>query len=383
VRCPYRFVIEVRPPDGLPTQQVTIEPDWEPALEAARFAGLRSLGVWSQPDSARAHIEPRWFAGAGPPRVRSLSVHVNSDGHHWSVDLPAVRYFHEAARAVIARLVADGRITAGQRVGYAVTAYAIDGPFAKTSALTFETADRLQPCPARDRPIGELVDRSIACGESDPSDIDVVLPELMLDEICELTLDAGEAETGGVLVGHLCRNHASRDFGLELTAQVPARHTEANASKLTFTADTWTDVRAAVALRQAGELLVGYWHSHPAHGWCKACPVERQTACPLSAGFLSADDKALHRVMFPAAYSQALVITRSVRGLDVQLFGWRHGVLEPRGFRLLPADVPRPRAREAVRLAPLVTGEACAGRGEPERDAETVSTSLSRPGAGA
>jgi hypothetical protein len=294
-------------------------------------------------------------------------VHIEHDGRGWFADLPAVRYFHERARAVVAAEVADGRIEAGQRVTYAVAAYATNDPRASRAPLTFDTVDQPQPCPVRNRPFGELVVRSIACGDSDPSDIDVVLPEPMLDEICGLTLDAGESETGGILLGHLCRDGVDGDLGLEMTAQVPARHTEANAAKVTFTADTWTDVRAAVALRKAGELLVGYWHSHPAHGWCKHCPIERQSVCHLSTGFLSADDKALHRAMFPAAYTQALVITRSVRGLDAKLFGWRHGVLEPRGFRLMPADVTRPRAREAVRLESTAMAAACPDGGEPAR----------------
>jgi hypothetical protein len=376
VSCPYRFVIEIRPSGVGAPRQEAIEPDWEPAFEAARFAGLRSAGVWWQPDSAELRLEPRWLEAVGPPTVQSLRVHVEHDGHGWFVDLPAARFFHDKARALVAAQVADGRLEAGQRVTYAVTAYAIDGGRTGRAPLAFDLVDRPQPCPVRNRPFGDLAARSVACGASDPSDIDVLLPEHVLDEICSLTLDAGESETGGVLLGHVCRNGVGGDLGLEMTAQVPARHTEATAAKVTFTADTWTDVRAAVALRKAGELLVGYWHSHPAHGWCKNCPVERQSVCQLSVGFLSADDKALHRTMFPAAYTQALVITRSVRGLDAQLFGWRHGVLEPRGFRLMPADAPRPRARESVRLGPSARGAACTASGERGARTDTPASSL-------
>jgi len=135
--------------------------------------------------------------------------------------------------------------------------------------------------------------------------------------------------------------------------------------KLTFTSDTWTDVRAAVALRNAGELLVGWWHSHPAHAWCKACPLERQRVCQLSTGFLSTEDRALHRAMFVAAFTQALVVTQSAAGLETKLFGWRRGALQPRGFRLLDSHTGPAMARASVRQGAAATEAACAKDDRP------------------
>jgi hypothetical protein len=155
---------------------------------------------------------------------------------------------------------------------------------------------------------------------------------------------------------------------------VPARHTVGDAVKLTFTSDTWTDVRAAVALRRADELLLGWWHSHPAHAWCKACPVERQRVCQLATGFLSAEDKALHRAMFPWAYTQALVVTHSAAGLETKLFGWRHGALHERGFRLRQEGVASSTARDSVRTTAGTLAAACATGTQTSAQPEPLNT---------
>ena len=122
---------------------------------------------------------------------------------------------------------------------------------------------------------------------------------------------------------------------VEVTAQIAAKHTVADESKVTFTSETWTDVRQAIALRRSNEIALGSWHSHPARFWCSKCPEERQRACALGAGFMSADDRALHRTIFPRAFSVALVVTNALAGLHTTAFGWRLGAIEPRGFFLV------------------------------------------------
>jgi hypothetical protein len=166
----------------------------------------------------------------------------------------------------------------------------------------------------------------------------VFVSPAVVEEATALTLDEGASETGGILIGHLHRDPVSGQVFVEITAQIPARHTVGSSVKLTFTADTWTDVRATIALRSHDEMMLGWWHSHPAREWCKECPPERQRACPLGAGFLSSDDRALHRAMFPRAFCVALVMTNTTDGARARLFGWRSGVLQPRGFRLLGGD---------------------------------------------
>lgn len=330
----YRFVLELRTLDEAVLHREALTPDWEPAVEGARLAGLRSHGVWQQACDGEPRLEPIWHETAGPPLLRAVRVHMAHAERVWFADFPTATYFGDAARSVVAAQLAAGRLKPEDRVGYVVAAYTMSEPRSGEPALRFDTADRPQPLVVRDRGFGDLRSQAVPCGEAEPSDFEVVIPEEVLEEASALTREAGDRETGGILIGHVCRDEVERDVGVEITALIPARHTVGDAVKLTFTSDTWTDVRAAVALRKADERLIGWYHSHPAQAWCAKCPIERQRNCHFTKGFLSADDLALHRAMFPGAFTLALVVTSSVLGLDTTLFGWRHGVLAPRGFRL-------------------------------------------------
>ena len=358
--CAYRFVLDVRTLSGSVLFSRALEPDWEPALQATRLAGLRTLGVWHHDGDVEPSVVPLWHASAGQPTVHEFRVRMSADGREWSSDFRTTEYFADTARAVVAAQLAAGQLAPSDRVRYSVTAYPADRPESDGHRLRLMTVDRPQPLVLQDRAFSTLAARSLACGDADPSDVAVVLPELVLNEVCLLTQQAGEHETGGILIGHLYRDESKGDIGLEVTAQIPARHTVSQPEKLTFTSETWTDVRNAVALRRAEEKLIGWWHSHPAFQWCAECPIERQRVCQYATGFLSPDDKALHRSVFPSAFTQALVITRSISGLDARMFGWRDGVLRPRGFRLIRHDdAGHSLALESVRTASSIGEAAC------------------------
>jgi len=162
----------------------------------------------------------------------------------------------------------------------------------------------------------------------------VLIPRRVLQEAATLSRAAGDKETGGILIGRLHHDSQLRAIFARVTVQLPARHVEATAGSLTFTSETWTDVRAALELRKQEEIMLGWWHSHVVgKALCKDCPVERQKNCRLSKDFYSAHDHVLHRAVFPKAFSLGLVVNDvSYSDPTFSLFGWRQGVLEPRGF---------------------------------------------------
>ena len=125
---------------------------------------------------------------------------------------------------------------------------------------------------------------------------------------------------------------------------IGARHAQGQLTRLTFTAESWTAVQAALDLRRKAEMMLGWWHSHPSRVWCQKCPVEKQKVCPLAMDFFSEHDRQLHRTVFPRAYSVALVVNDSVNGLSYSLFGWREGVVASRGF----ACIGGPRASDPL-----------------------------------
>src|SRR5262249_15967460 len=141
-----------------------------------------------------------------------------------------------------------------------------------------------------------------------------------------------------------------RDLFLEVTAQIPARNSQATATKLTFGPDTWTAVQSALKLRARSEQWVGWYHSHPARFWCSPkCPPENPVNCPRQRSFFRADDCAVQRAVFHRAFHIALLVTNTDAGLQHALFSWRNGMIQQRGFHILGlTSQPNPAA------APLV-----------------------------
>ena len=58
--------------------------------------------------------------------------------------------------------------------------------------------------------------------------------------------------------------------------------------------------------------------------------------CKVSGEFFSSQDLALHRTVFPRAYSLGLVVSDSyAHGLTYPLFGWRNGMVQERAYRIV------------------------------------------------
>jgi hypothetical protein len=184
--------------------------------------------------------------------------------------------------------------------------------------------------------IGALYERATPRDAPGAEDLPVFVPAAVLVDAERIARAAGDLETGGVLLGHLRRDPRAGALHVEVTALVEASHTRATSERLSFTADTWTEARGLIRLRARNERMCGWWHVHPAHAWCRDCPIESQRRCRLARGFLSADDRFLHRTVFPAAWSVALVVTRvAFGGEEHALFGWNEGRIERRGYHVV------------------------------------------------
>ncbi|MEE8141581.1 MAG: hypothetical protein V3T77_00635, partial [Planctomycetota bacterium] len=194
-------------------------------------------------------------------------------------------------------------------------------------------------------PLQQLLKRGTHQGPASAEGMPLLMPQHVLEETQALKDQAGGCETGGALIGHLRRDVSRFEVFLEVTAQVPALHTEAKSMSLTFTPDTWTAVQNAIDVRGAGELMVGWWHSHPARIWCQDCEPSRWQSCPLARSFFSSSDRNFHRMVFPRAYSVAHVVgdqvleNRTWQNFHA-VYGWQRGTLQQRGYY----EMERPRA---------------------------------------
>lgn len=356
----HRFVIEVLKNEETLGQFPLPLWAFDPAVESLRFLEIRrGLRFPTINDSDLAVLEPVWDREAGAPRVEAFRMRLvpsgpgggghsieSDDGTGLRVEIPLV-ITRGAAVEVTADLVKEGKLTEGETFRYRVLAFPglsapvgheAEGPAQRDGGLAFESV--AQPLDVDDRPLAEFTDRAVFQGPDSGGGMPVLLPDLVLQEAEALKVEAGECETGGVLIGHLHRDRDLPEVYVEVTAQIPARHVEATSSRLTFTAETWADVRNAIEIRRRGEIMVGWWHSHPAREWCKDCDPSRWSACRLARAFFSKEDRQLHATVFPRAYSVALVVgdrvggDRSWEGFSA-LYGWDHGLVVERGFHVL------------------------------------------------
>jgi len=357
----YHYTLSLYRPDGTPVGQVALDGalavDWAPAEECARFLALRRLGPSAAAGGRGGEpaIEPVWHTTLHAPYVEGFQVCIGAPPDATSVAFGS-GYFKPVAALAAAHFVREGAIDKGDRVVSVAAAFPRDAARVETGALDLAAEDVSPPPRLCDGDLAARSRRGRAVGPPAGGDMPVFVPAAVLDEAAALARRAGDAEAGGVLVGRLCRDAGAREIYADVTVQIPARHTTATSSRLTFTADTWTDVRQAIALRGADEMLLGWWHSHPVRVWCRECPPEKQAVCSLAAGFFSEHDRALHRAVFPGAQSVGLLVNDIAAGPTFSFFGWRQGELVARGFSVLGDDrgaivyggTPRPASVEAA-----------------------------------
>jgi hypothetical protein len=315
--------------------------DFVPPAEAIALEELRSGIAASLAASGDVYIEPLWNERSGPPKVRGFRAR---SARGVSEDFP-LSYFSSYAERVASDRVRRGELESGDLFEYSVLAtprrieslnsrltqkMRIDNP-PTTIAVA---AARMQP----------LINRALLLGAENARDLPVFVHWKVLEQCSVLTRRAGAMETGGVLIGRICRDDAGGDLFLDITAQIPAP-AEGALTKLSFTADTWSQVQSAINQRCTNEIWLGWWHSHSYTKFeAESCASEKSAASrerAIATAFLSEEDRLLHRVVFPRAESIALLITDSpVSGMSWAAFGWRGGQVKPRAFHLV--DVPLP-----------------------------------------
>jgi hypothetical protein len=374
----YRYVADITNLDGEPIDQLPVTPDWDAAVQWAHFRGVRRGLVQPLMRASSVTVKPLWHPDFGEPRVSGFQVILEDAGGSGLGSPPAAdsaprftiprTYLGADVERRTSRLVSEGKLFGGQRFLYQLSAFKKEAARASrpaTHARGFRVEDVPQRLPLttaslaahidnsapQESPLDPILDR-LAAG----ADMPVFIPERVISEAKTLARGAGDIETGGVLIGRLFRDSDSTEIFSVITALIPARHTVADHSSLTFTAETWAAVRAAVELRGENEILLGWIHSHPF--WCRSCPHERRQLCPLMRPFFSRDDIALHRTVFPGAFNIAVLLSDLGESeLRCDVYGWRFGMMMSRGYYLTGPEATESPIRPANRPPALPSGE--------------------------
>jgi proteasome lid subunit RPN8/RPN11 len=349
---PYRFSVEAR---GLSEEMIGDCPmpgiDFEPALRCAHLAAIRQ---GSTPVSSRlpaARIELVDCPERGAPYVSGVQITlVAGDPAGGGVEpliLPLSFFEGEILRGS-SQLVEQGLIQAGEQFLFRLCAF----PQEQVPPAEAEFSLEAQP----DELILWQADLPAVVERRGPpqaaDEVPVLVAQRVLDESVELAAAAGELETGGLLLGRLCRDGATQELFVQVSALVAATRAVGTSASLHFGPEAFADLEQVLALRDQGECLVGWFHSHPQ--FCRNCPDSRRRHCVYNRAFFSQADRDVHRALFPQAWSVALLISDLGTGVPaIDLFSWREGVIHSRGF--------------AVPDAPLThhqPGPACTGQGE-------------------
>lgn len=345
----YQYAMELTNARGTCLGQASVQVDFEPAGESARFDAIRR-GDLSPGHPAPLAVEPLWVEQAGPPHLQGFRVRVGlppsaprqaqgrpGAGKASYSEFSTV-YFADLARQESYRMVDQGRLAAGERFTYRVTAFPTETALSLPKGRRFHVQHAPRDLSLRHGTLGDFLSQAEPRQTHTAGDMPVFLPQHVLDEAVQQAQASPEHETGGILVGHLRHDPEAREVFAEVTAYIPAVGAEAGPTSLRFTPETWTHVRSVLRLRGREESFLGWSHAHLMDVLCPKCPLESRRVCPLAVGFFSPSDRALHRTVFPGAHQSALVVNLLDRNhATYSFFGWRKGRLETRGFHVLGA----------------------------------------------
>jgi proteasome lid subunit RPN8/RPN11 len=253
-----------------------------------------------------------------------------------------LRYFGSRASRIRAELVRAEQISADGELLYRLSAYLDDPPRAPAgpAAITLGSPTYHVPIATRRR---SSLGKTVAWDDPDPADPPVLIVRSVLEEAVEESFLAPDREIGGVLLGHLCRDGDTDEVFVQVTSLVSGGQTlESAEASVTFTPETWRRAHELIALRAAGEAIVGWYHSHPFR-LCAECRVPAPAECVNKILFYSLDDVQLMETWFEQPFMVGLLaaaesrLESSLGHLPVRLFGWRGGEIGARGFEVLNA----------------------------------------------
>lgn len=320
--------------------------DFGHAIRHTRFdAFRRGLVDGYQPLAADARVEPLFpDGGSSSPRTNGFRVTIPLAGsreHSCCFDLS---YFGSSASQVRAELLRTQGINGEAGLYYRLNAFLDEEEPARPPnklAISLE--------PVTDRvAVGSGCRRDYGPAEAwdapRAADLPVLVDRAALEEIVAEARSDPEREIAGFLLGHLKRDEENNGVFVVVTGLASAGGTTHSSEiSVTFTPASFIQGRTIARLRDAGESVCGWYHSHP-FKLCANCSTPVRPACIEKVLFYSLDDIHLMESTFDQPFMVGLLaaveprIEAAIGHLPVKLYGWRNGEIKARGFEIVGAS---------------------------------------------
>jgi proteasome lid subunit RPN8/RPN11 len=175
------------------------------------------------------------------------------------------------------------------------------------------------------------------------AELPVLIEQSVLVDVVAEARANPHCEVGGLLLGRVVRDNQNSEIFTVITGVASAHDTsESSNVSVTFTPASFLHARKLAVLRGASESICGWYHSHP-FKLCAECPLPTPSECISKILFYSQDDVHLMETTFEQPYMVGLLaaidprIEQTIGHLPVRLYGWRHGMIQQRGFEVVRA----------------------------------------------
>lgn len=158
-------------------------------------------------------------------------------------------------------------------------------------------------------------------GEIENDDVKVYIKQDVYKALEKLAASDTSKELGSIILGEYCQEHGKTH--VIISQYIEAKYTDASASTLTFTHETWDYVHSEHEKRYPDEKIIGWQHTHPNYGI-----------------FLSNYDMFIQENFFNLPFQVAYVIDpiQNLRGF----FQWKNGRVEKLKGYYIYDDVGKP-----------------------------------------
>lgn len=170
-------------------------------------------------------------------------------------------------------------------------------------------------------PCVQLPVNFLTFGEIENDDVKVYIKQDVYKALEKLAASDTSKELGSIILGEYCQEHGKTH--VIISQYIEAKYTDASASTLTFTHETWEDVHAEHEKKYPDKKIIGWQHTHPNYGI-----------------FLSNYDMFIQENFFNLPFQVAYVIDpiQNLRGF----FQWKNGRIEKLKGYYIYDDVSKP-----------------------------------------